>query len=95
MKKLPKNKKKSIFEKIFNERDPLVEGVRWTENYADVFDKSWKLIPSFVRTLILTTAIFLLGSTLRGIDSFFYCFLILLYLVFIRTLLLAFGSAIL
>lgn len=66
MKKLPKTKKKSFFEKIFKSRDPLVEGVRWTENYADVFEKSWKLIPSFVSTSILTTAIFLLGSTLRG-----------------------------
>lgn len=71
MKKLPKNKKKTIFEKIFNKRDPLVEGVRWTENYADVLEKSWKLIPSFVRTLILTTAIFLLGSTLRGMIDFY------------------------
>lgn len=70
MKKLVKNKKKTIFEKIFKSRDPLVEGVRWTENYADVFEKSWKLIPSFVRTLILTTAIFLFGSTLRGMFYF-------------------------
>lgn len=67
MKKLPKNKKNTIFEKIFNNRDPLVEGVRWTENYADVFEKSWKLLPSFMRTLIVTVAIFLLGTTLRGI----------------------------
>lgn len=80
MKKLPKNKNKSIFEKIFNARDPLVEGVRWTENYADVFEKSWKLIPSFVRTLILTTAIFLLGSTLRGMFNFYY-FMVHHYLV--------------
>lgn len=88
MKKLVKNKKKTIFEKIFKSRDPLVEGVRWTENYADVFEKSWKLIPSFVRTLILTTAIFLFGSTLRGM----FCFIFKLFQLELRYIILIYTS---
>ncbi|KAL0833089.1 hypothetical protein ABMA28_001199 [Loxostege sticticalis] len=46
--------------------DPLTEGVRWIEKYAEPMEKFFERIPEFISTFIATLAIFTFGSTLRG-----------------------------
>ncbi|CAH0407455.1 unnamed protein product [Chilo suppressalis] len=46
--------------------DPLAEGVKWIERYADPLEKFFEKLPEFISTFIATFAIFTLGATLRG-----------------------------
>ncbi|XP_028174824.1 uncharacterized protein LOC114363335 [Ostrinia furnacalis] len=46
--------------------DPLTDGVRWIENYAEPLEKFFERIPEFISTFIATFAIFTFGATLRG-----------------------------
>ncbi|CAK1599152.1 unnamed protein product [Parnassius mnemosyne] len=46
--------------------DPLTEGVKWIEQYAEPIEEFFKKIPEFISTFIATLAIFTLGATLRG-----------------------------
>lgn len=52
--------------------DPLTEGVRWIEKYAEPMEKFFERIPEFISTFIATLAIFTFGSTLRGKIYFVY-----------------------
>ena len=61
-----KSEKDSLWTKLSKGYNPMVEGVRWTENYADKIEKLWGKLPSFVGTFLATFAVFIVGSSLRG-----------------------------
>ncbi|XP_023945202.2 lathosterol oxidase-like [Bicyclus anynana] len=46
--------------------DPLTDGVRWIEKYAEPLEKFFERLPEFISTFIATFAVFTFGSTLRG-----------------------------
>ncbi|XP_052753526.1 uncharacterized protein LOC113514180 isoform X2 [Galleria mellonella] len=46
--------------------DPLADGVRWIESYAEPLEKFFERLPEFISTFIATLAVFTFGATLRG-----------------------------
>ncbi|XP_059047780.1 uncharacterized protein LOC131843181 [Achroia grisella] len=46
--------------------DPLSDGVRWIESYAEPIEKFFERLPEFISTFIATLAVFTFGATLRG-----------------------------
>lgn len=46
--------------------NPMEEGVRWTEKYADDLERIWKKTPVFLQKLLVVLAVLLLGSSLKG-----------------------------
>lgn len=50
-----------------NGYNPMIEGVRWTERYADQMDRIWSHIPVWLGKIIVFISIFLLGSSIQGI----------------------------
>ncbi|CAH2245002.1 jg6942 [Pararge aegeria aegeria] len=46
--------------------DPLTDGVKWIEKYAEPLEKFFERLPEFISTFIATFAVFTFGSTLRG-----------------------------
>ena len=50
--------------------DPMAP--TWTEKYAKTLDRVWSKLPNFVGSFIATVAVFILGSTIRGISSSFF-----------------------
>lgn len=53
-------------EKLKNGYNPMIEGVRWTERYAEQIDRIWKYIPNWLGQVIVFISIFLLGSGIQG-----------------------------
>ncbi|CAH0725406.1 unnamed protein product, partial [Brenthis ino] len=49
-----------------NHWDPLVDGVKWIERYAEPLEKFFERLPDFISTFIATFGVFTLGATLRG-----------------------------
>ncbi|XP_021700212.1 lathosterol oxidase-like [Aedes aegypti] len=47
-------------------RNPLLEGVRWTEYYSKQLTKVWTILPEYLKNLIIATAVFVLATTLKG-----------------------------
>ncbi|XP_041970769.1 delta(7)-sterol 5(6)-desaturase erg32-like [Aricia agestis] len=64
------NNKEDLSEKDVEDKpkywDPLTDGLRWVENYADSIEKFFNKLPDFIATFVATLAVFTLGSTLRG-----------------------------
>lgn len=56
----------SFWTKLKMGYNPMEEGVRWTEKYADNFERFWKKTPVFLQKVIVVVAIALLGSSLKG-----------------------------
>lgn len=46
--------------------DPLTDGVKWIEKYAEPLEDFFKRLPEFISTFIATFAVFTFGATLRG-----------------------------
>lgn len=46
--------------------DPLQEGVKWIERYAEHLEKFFEKLPDFLSTFVATLAVFTFGSILRG-----------------------------
>lgn len=46
--------------------DPLQEGVKWIERYAEPLEKFFERLPEFISTFVATLAVFTFGSILRG-----------------------------
>ncbi|XP_072939800.1 uncharacterized protein [Epargyreus clarus] len=46
--------------------DPLTDGVKWIERYAEPLEKWFERLPEFISTFIATFAVFTFGATLRG-----------------------------
>lgn len=46
--------------------DPLQEGVKWIEKYANPLEKFFERLPQFISTFVATLAVFTFGSILRG-----------------------------
>lgn len=64
--KSDKKSKTSFWAKLKTGYNPMEEGVRWTEKYADNLEKVWKKMPVFVQKLCVVLAVVLLGSSLKG-----------------------------
>ncbi|XP_019559580.3 uncharacterized protein LOC109428319 [Aedes albopictus] len=47
-------------------KNPLLEGVRWSEKYSKRLSILWAILPEYLRNLIIVTAVFLLATTLKG-----------------------------
>ncbi|XP_028027329.1 cholesterol 25-hydroxylase-like [Bombyx mandarina] len=47
-------------------KDPLTEGVKWIERYAENLENFFERLPEFISTFIATLAVFTFGSILRG-----------------------------
>ncbi|KAG6461005.1 delta(7)-sterol 5(6)-desaturase erg32 [Manduca sexta] len=60
------NKIKEVEEKKSRYFDPLTDGVRWIEKYAESLEKFFERLPEFISTFIATFAVFTFGATLRG-----------------------------
>lgn len=52
--------------------DPLTDGVKWIEKYAEPMEKFFERLPEFISTFIATLAVFTFGSTLRGLYRYFF-----------------------
>lgn len=54
-------------------KNPMIEGVRWTERYAERFEKYWSLLPKYVTNSLVTIVIFILASGIQGecVNKFF------------------------
>lgn len=48
-------------------RNPLLEGVRWTEYYSKQLTTVWTILPEYLKNLIIATAVFVLATTLKGL----------------------------
>ncbi|XP_026322079.1 methylsterol monooxygenase 2-2-like isoform X2 [Hyposmocoma kahamanoa] len=46
--------------------DPLQQGVKWIERYAEPLEKFFERLPEFISTFVATLAVFTFGSILRG-----------------------------
>lgn len=44
--------------------DPMA--VTWTENYSDIINKFWKILPHSVGKTLATISIFLVGISING-----------------------------
>lgn len=62
----PFSKSAPISEKMKHGYDPMIEGVRWSERYAERLEWMWSKMPGFVGRTLATTAIFMLGSSVQG-----------------------------
>lgn len=64
----------SVWKKLKMGYNPMEEGVRWTEKYADTLESTWNRIPVFLQKVLVVLAIALLGSSLKGewIDERFF-----------------------
>lgn len=51
--------------------DPMQEGVKWIEKYAEPMEKFFQRLPEFIGTFCATFAVFTFGATLRG-ETFSY-----------------------
>lgn len=58
-----------ILEKMKHGYDPMIEGVRWSERYAERLERMWAKLPGFVGRTLAATAILMLGSSVQG-DSY-------------------------
>lgn len=56
----------SVWKKLKMGYNPMEEGVRWTEKYADTLESMWNRIPVFLQKVLVVLAIALLGSSLKG-----------------------------
>ncbi|KAI8424529.1 hypothetical protein MSG28_002986 [Choristoneura fumiferana] len=46
--------------------DPMQDGVKWIEKYAEPMEKFFQRLPEFIGTFCATFAVFTFGATLRG-----------------------------
>lgn len=60
------NKAKTVEEEKPKYWDPLVDGVKWIERYAEPLEKFFERLPDFISTFVATFAVFTFGATLRG-----------------------------
>lgn len=56
----------SVWSRLKMGYNPMEEGVRWTEKYADDLERLWRKTPGFLQKFIFVLAIALLGSSLKG-----------------------------
>lgn len=49
-------------------KNPMIEGVRWIERYADTLEKAWSKVPKYFANVLVTLSIFVIGSALKGKD---------------------------
>lgn len=63
------NGKKSatFFEKLKNGYNPMMEGVRWAEQYATQIEYFWKHIPNWLGQTLVFCSIFLFATGIQGI----------------------------
>lgn len=47
-------------------KNPMIEGVRWSERYAHYFEKCWSILPKYVAQSLLTVVIFVLAAGIQG-----------------------------
>ncbi|XP_055599752.1 uncharacterized protein LOC129748961 [Uranotaenia lowii] len=47
-------------------KNPLLEGVRWSERHSQLFKTVWRLLPKYLKNVILTTAVVLLALAIKG-----------------------------
>lgn len=67
IKKLSENcKKKLILNKISMNKNPMIEGVQWSERYADRLETIWKSLPKWLAQSILTVVVFALAAGIQG-----------------------------
>lgn len=62
----------SVWSRLKMGYNPMEEGVRWTEKYADDLERMWRKTPGFLQKFIFVLAIALLGSSLKGEMEVFY-----------------------
>lgn len=54
---------------LFN---PMIDGVRWSEKHGDKIEKLWQFLPNWMSKTLVTVAVFLVASSIRG-KYFFFC----------------------
>lgn len=62
-----------LLEKIKHGYNPMTEGIRWTEKYAETLDRIWVKLPKWLAQVIATMAVFVLASSIQGwLELFFF-----------------------
>lgn len=61
-----KTKNQSIFTKILAGKNPMLDGVRWSERYANSLERIWTKLPKWLAHSILTIVIFILAAGIQG-----------------------------
>lgn len=56
----------AILEKLKNGYNPMMEGVRWAEQYATQIERFWKFIPNWLGQTLVFISIFLFASGIQG-----------------------------
>lgn len=56
----------TVLEKFKNGYNPMMESVRWAEQYATQMDRLWKHIPNWLGQTLVFISIFLFGSGIQG-----------------------------
>lgn len=56
----------SILEKFKNGYNPMMEGVRWAEQYTAHIERVWKYIPNWLGQTLVFISIFLFASGIQG-----------------------------
>lgn len=60
------SKLKKGFDKLFRGKNPMIEGVRWSEKYSNTLETAWIILPKWLANSILTTIIFVLAAGMQG-----------------------------
>lgn len=63
-----KSEQLSVWKRLKMGYNPMEEGVRWTEKYADTLESTWKRIPVLLQKVLVVLAIAILGSSLKGVN---------------------------
>lgn len=59
----------TILEKFKTGYNPMMEGVRWAEQYATQIERLWKHIPNWLGQTLIFISIFLFASGIQGTMS--------------------------
>lgn len=54
-------------------RNPLLEGVRWSEKYSVQLSVVWNILPKYLKNLFICVAVLLFATVLKG-KFFFKCY---------------------
>lgn len=56
----------TILNKLKNGYNPMMEGIRWAEQYATQIERLWKYMPNWLGQTLVFISIFLFATGIQG-----------------------------
>lgn len=60
------NPENGVYKLERNRLNPMVDGVRWSEKCSNEIERLWRHLPNWMTKALVTIAVFLIASSIRG-----------------------------